>query len=111
MCNSLISKPLGGGGHTLRRPTINRRVTLYVEKKLHSSIELLDPVNRQNIIAVLVEKFDYTSAEIMFLFGRSRAQAYRDIDIARFRVKRLRSAQKAFTEILDYILYNAKYIP
>ena len=110
MCNSLISKPLGGS-HTLRRPTINRRVMLYVEKKLHSSIELLDPVNRQNIIAVLVDKFGYTPAELMRLFQRSRAQTYRDIDIAFFRQKRLKSAQKAFTEILDYILYNAKYIP
>ena len=84
---------------------------MYIEKKVHSTLDQIDPVNRQNIIAVLVEKFDYTSAEIMYLFGRSRAQAYRDIDIARFRVKRLRSAQRAFTEILDYILYNAKYIP
>ena len=110
MCNTLIYRPLVGG-YSLRRATINHRVLVYIEKKVHSSLDLLDPVTRQNIIAVLVEKFDYTSAEIMFLFGRSRAQAYRDIDIARFRLKRLKSAQKAADEILAYILYNAKYIP
>lgn len=84
---------------------------MYIEKKVHSSLNQLDSVNRQQIIAVLIEKFEYTPAEIMQLFHRSRAQTYRDIDIARFRLKRLKSAQKAFTEILDYILYNAKYIP
>lgn len=111
MCNSLIPKTLRGGGRTLSHPTIDRRVLSYIEKKLHTSLARLDPVNRQHIIAVLVDKFGYTPAELMRLFERSRAQTYRDIDIAFFRQKRLKSAQKAFTEILDYILYNAKYIP
>lgn len=111
MCNSLISKPLRGGGYSLRRPTINRRVVLYIEKKLKTDLNHIEPDDRQNIIAVLIEKFEYTPAELVPLFKRSRAQIYRDINIARFRIKRLSSAQKAFTEILDYILYNAKYIP
>lgn len=111
MCNSLISKPLGGGGHSLRRTTINHRVVKYVEKKLKTDLDHIEPDDRQDIIAVLIEKFEYTPAELVSLFKRSRAQIYRDLDIARFRLKHPKSLEKTFTEILDYILYNAKYIP
>ena len=99
-----------GGGVRLPHDTINARVKHYIEKKLHRSFATIDPVDRQNIMYVLIDKFGYTQKELQDLFLRCRATIYNDISSAKFCVPRSKRRIYNTKVILDYILYNDKYI-
>lgn len=111
MYNSLKNKTLGGGGKVLPRDTINRRVKSYVEKKLNTDFDHIEPDDRMDIIYVLVNNYEYSVPELMQLFGRCRATIYREISNANFIQKRIAKRKKHSEKIHDYIIYNAKYIP
>lgn len=99
-----------GGGVRLPHDTINVRVRGYIEKKLHKSVASIDPLDRQNIMYVLMEKFGYTQKELQDLFCRCRATIYNDMSSAKFCVPRSKRRDFDCKRILDYILYNDKYI-
>jgi hypothetical protein len=111
MCNSLISKPLGGGGRKLTPTLIDYRVTLYLQRKLKTDFPSLKSDDRQDITFVLVDKFGYEVKDLMRVFGISKSQAYRDIEAANFFEKRGGRRKRHMDEIFSYIIYNAKYIP
>lgn len=110
MCNNLKPTQLGRGGKALSRDVINTRVEYYIENKLHTTKKKLKVSDRQDIIIVLVEKFEYNVPELMKLLGRSRSVIYQDIGNAYFFQKRFKSRKEHADNIYSYILYNAKYI-
>ena len=110
MCNLLKINTLGGGALSLPRTTNNHRALAYIERRLHSTLANLKPDDREDIIFTLVYYWGYSPAELQALLRRSRAQIYRDISASEFKIKRSRRRQINVSNILDYILYNARYI-
>lgn len=110
MYKTLKNKPLGGGGHPLKRDTIRTRLNLYIERKLHTDKEHLLISHRQDIIFVLTHHFEFSLQEVMDTLPISKAQAYRDKNNAEYFQKHYRHRQEHAQRILEYIIYNARYL-
>ena len=109
ICNSLLSKPLGGGVR-LSHNTLNFRLNLYSTSKWKRNVCNLAYLQRQVAVFTLFYYWNYTPAETADLLLISLRTYYRDRERALFQASRNIGFCKMVCSLRDYLLYNADVI-
>ena len=110
MNKALIFKRIGGNVK-LSDKVINFRVQNYSQQKLRMPLDKIPTDARQDIIFALHNFWDYSPKELTELFGIARATVYRDIRDGEFIMQRVKKRQYHVERIVDYIIYNMRYLP
>lgn len=108
MDKRLSINQLGGGVRTPHDVVIIR-LEEFFKRKFSTSPGGCTGRNRQYAIMVLVDGFNFRVSEVASAFELSNSFVYRELNDARFFYRK--KEDPIIQEMIDYIIYNAKYTP
>lgn len=112
MVKSLIFK-MNGGGVRVDQPCALERAKLFISHKKKCDCTSLDPITRALLLSILKDPFGLRPKQLIEAFPWSSSTVYSSIsrgDWLRKNIKK-RFVVETTEEILDYLLYNDRYLP
>lgn len=112
MSKSLIFK-VNGGGVRVDQPCALERAKLYISNKKKCDCYTLDPVTRSLLLSILSDPFGLRPKELIEVFPWSASTVYNSISRGNWLRKNIKKSfvTKTEEEIIDYLLYNDRYLP
>ena len=112
MAKSLIFKPQGGGVRLTQRTALER-ARLYVSNKKKKDFASLDQDTRAFLLYILNDKFGFRPKDLIAFFPWSSSTVYNSIARANWLRKTMKKkwVESHEQEILDYLLYQDRYLP
>lgn len=112
MSKSLIFK-VNGGGVRVDQPCALERAKLYISLKKKCDCKSLDQDTRALLLSILSDQFGLRPKELIEAFPWSASTVYNSISRGNWLRKNMKKKwiEEASGEILDYLLYNDRYLP
>lgn len=112
MCKSLIFK-VNGGGVRVDQPCALERAKLFISLKKKCDCRSLDQDTRALLLSILNEKFGLRPKQLIEAFTWSPSTVYNSIARGNWLRKNMKKKwiEESTSEILDYLLYNDRYLP
>ena len=112
MCKSLIFK-VNGGGVRVDQPCALERARLFISHKKKCDFKTLDQDTRALLLSILNDKFGLRPKQLIEAFPWSPSTVYNSISRGNWLRKNIKKKwiEEAMGEILDYLLYNDRYLP
>lgn len=112
MCKSLIFK-MNGGGVRVDQPCALERANLYIANKKKCDCKSLDSLTRSLLLSILNDPFGLRPKQLIEAFPWSSSTVYNSIAKGNWLRKNIekRFVKDTEKEILDYLLYNDRYLP
>lgn len=104
---------MNGGGVRVDQPCALERAQLYITNKKKRDYHTLDTATRSILLSILNDPFGLRPKQLIEAFPWSSATVYNSIAKGNWLRKNIKKRFVVETEkeILDYLLYNDRYLP